>query len=184
MRRFPAVLSLFALFVSCEEETPDAPEEPRSGKAGTQFYYVEFIDKDSSTDSRRSIQFAKRLLLNHGCYYTAEPRGQNHLQGALLTDSIDLSVMDGHFPEIHHFRDISEYDPSDKAAVKIVITYNKPLGDTLPNFDFRGYEKLGHAEWQPVHNPGNFCYHHHPKDMPEKEIGPWMWETIVLLTFK
>jgi hypothetical protein len=178
MMRFYTVLIVFAFLTSCKEEA-------HPGKANDQFYYLEFVDQDSTAISKGTIAAIKqRLIGGGGYYYGANPHGGEWIRGIGYTDSADVAMMDEHFLQVHRFRDISEYKTSDVNAEKIVITIHSPNKDKLNNFDFHSYKKLGREEWQPVFNPGNFQFSHPNPEGQEKDLGVWMSELIVRLTFK
>jgi hypothetical protein len=65
-----------------------------------------------------------------------------------------------------------------------VITFHSPGKDQLYNFDFQSYKKLSRAEWQSVFNPGNFRFPNKNPEGQEKDLSSWMFDRIVLLTFK
>lgn len=177
MRPFHAFLVLFALLASCNEKAVTA-------KAGEQNYYLEFINRDGSNVSEWTIKAVKKKLLGKGYYYGAEPEGSQGIRGIGYVDSVNMAMMDEHFEKVHRFRDISEYDASDKDAEKIVITYNPPGKNEVTNFNFHAYKKLGHDKWQSVFNPGNFRFSSAHTEGQEKDLGVWMSDLIVKLTFK
>lgn len=172
--RFCSFLLVFAFLTSCENKAV-------SGKAADKFYYLEFVDKDNSDLSKAAISTIREQILGRCYYYGAK---HNTLQGMNIGDSVNASELDKYFPEVHCFRDISEYDSTDVNAEKIVITYNKPDQNNLPNFNVHAYKKLGHSEWQSVFNPGNFRFHTANPEGREKDISVWMFDLIVKLTFK
>lgn len=172
--RFCVILLTFSIFASCKEKV-------LSGNAADKFYYLEFIDKDNTSLSKATISTLKQRILGR-CYYYGAKR--NTLQGMNFGDSVNTAESDEYFPEVHCFRSISEYNSSDVDAEKIVITYNQPDHNKFPNFDFRSYKKLGHKEWQSVHNPGNFRFHNANPEGQEKDLSVWMFDLIVMLTFK
>jgi hypothetical protein len=177
MRPFLAVLLILALLASCKGEAP-------ATKAGEQNYYLEFINRDGSNVSEWTIKAVKKKLIGKGYYYGAEPHDSQWIRGIGYVDSAEITMLDEHFTKVHRFRDISEYDASDKDAQKIVITYHPPGKNEVANFSFHAYKKLGHKKWQSVFNPGNFRFSSTHSEGQEKDLGVWMSELIVKLTFK
>jgi hypothetical protein len=87
------------------------------------------------------------------------------------------------FLNIHRFKNYIANSSEDSDIEKIVIFYNKPIGDTVPNFNYRSYKKRGHPDWQSSSNPGNFAFKG-TGDFEEKDIANWIVNILVLLTFK
>ena len=177
MGRFHALLMIFVLVVSCQEKAVTTT-------ANEQNYYLEFINRDGSNVSEWTIKAVKKKLLGKGYYYGAEPGGSQWIRGIGYVDSVNMAMMDEHFTKVHRFRDISEYEDSDKDAEKIVITYNPPGKNEVTNFNFHAYKKLGHKKWQSVFNPGIFRFSSAHTEGEEKDLGVWMSDLIVKLTFK
>jgi hypothetical protein len=177
MTRFYVFLLVLALSASCGNE---AVKE----KAEEQNYYLEFVNLEGSNVSEWTIRAVKQKLVGKGYYYGAEPHAGQWIRGIGYVDSANMALLSEHFTKVHRFRDISEYDPSDKDAEKIVITYNPLTKNDIANFNFHSYRKLGGDEWQSVFNPGNFRFSHAHPEGQEKDLGVWMSELIVKLTFK
>lgn len=177
MGRFCVFLLVLGLSVSCGNERA-------AGKAEEQNYYLEFVNLEGSNVSEWTIKAVKRKLVGKGYYYGAEPYAGQWIRGVGYVDSADMVLLSDHFTKVHRFRDISEYDPSDVDAQKIVITYNPLNKDEIANFNFHAYEKLGGKEWQSVFNPGSFRFTHAHPEGQDKDLGVWMSELIVRLTFK
>jgi hypothetical protein len=176
MRSFFVFLGVFAVLSSCREK-------PVIKKAPEKNYYLEFKSEPGAEWGASTILLTKRNLLGAKYYYGAPPHMAEWIQGVGYADSVDVSELDEHFRQVHHFRDISEYKESDAEAEKIVITWRKPKNG-LANFDFHSYRKLGSDKWQSVFNPGNFRYHTAHPEAPDKDYSEWMSKLIVDLTFK
>lgn len=174
MARFYVFLLVFAFSASCGEK-------PRATKADEKNYYLEFVDLENSYNSKLVIRFAKNRLLGRGFYYGAK-QDDRWIHEA-FADTVNSTWLDKDFQQVHNFNDISKYDSTDVNAEKIVITYHKPLKGNVANFNFLAYRKLGHKEWQPVFNPGNFR-NGGPFEAREKDLGVWLGDLIVKLTFK
>ena len=181
MARFYVFLLVLAFSASCKKSTP-------AGKAEDKFYYLEFVDRDGTVISKRTIKAIKQKLIHRGgYYYGVKQHAGEWIRGIGFNDSVDVSNLDEHYISVHRFKDISEYDAADTDAEKIVITIHPINKDKLNNFNFRSYKKSaaaeGHKEWQPVFNPGNFR-NEGPFEAREKDLGVWMSDLIVQLTFK
>jgi hypothetical protein len=174
--------------ISCQNSSESSAELVKTIQTDQQvenvFFYVEFINLDSTSESINPFEQVKKELFNNG--YILGKETSNDWQGIRKIDTTDyilLQDIDKNRPNIHRFRDFSEYNSSNGNFEKIVITLNNPVNDTIPNFNFHSYKKLGHDNWQSVFNPGNSRYTE--SNMPnETEFANWMIEHIVLLTFK
>lgn len=171
------ILLVLAFSASCRKNATES-------KTDEQNYYLEFINHDGSNVSEWTIKAVKKKLIGKGYYYGAELYEGQWIRGIGYVDSATIFMLDDHFTKVHRFRDISEYDPSDVNAEKIVITYNALTKDDVANFNFHSYKKLGHDEWQSVFNPGNFRFSRSRPEGEEKDLGVWISELIVKLTFK
>jgi len=185
-RIFFAYISVCVLLTSCQNNSQSSVESnnniPPNEQVEDKFFYIEFVNLDSTNEYINSIELVKKELLNNG--YIAGKENNNDWQGIRKIDPVEhilLNEIDENHPNIHRFRDFSEYDSNNGDIEKIVITINKPINDTIPNFNYRSYKKLGHENWQSVTNPGNFRY---DNTFDEAKFANWMIETITLLTFK
>lgn len=180
-RIFFLYMSVVFLLISCQDSS-------KSAKANEQvedeILYLEFVNLDSTSVSINTIEQVKEELFNNA--YFAGKEINSDWQGIRKLDAdeqIKPQDIDQYHQYIHKFRDFAEYDVKDGAIEKIVITLNKPINDTIPNFNYRSYKKLGHADWQSVFNPGNFRYKE-SNTYTKDQLTPWMIKIIVLLTFK
>jgi hypothetical protein len=181
-------LTIVIFLISCQNSSESSAELVKTIQTDQQvenvFFYVEFINLDSTSESINPFEQVKKELFNNG--YILGKETSNDWQGIRKIDTTDyilLQDIDKNRPNIHRFRDFSEYNSSNGNFEKIVITLNNPVNDTIPNFNFHSYKKLGHDNWQSVFNPGNYRYTE--SNMPnETEFANWMIEHIVLLTFK
>jgi hypothetical protein len=181
-------ISVVFFLISCQNSSESSVELDKNIQTDEQveniFFYVEFINLDSTSESINPFEQVRKELFNNG--YILGKETSNDWQGIRkidATEHIMLQDIDKDHPNIHRFRDFSEYDSSNGDIEKIVITLNNPVNDTIPNFNFRTYKKLGHNDWQSVSNPGNFRYTE-SNNPTETDLANWMIEHIVLLTFK
>lgn len=181
-------ISIVFLLISCQNTEKSSLESSNNIEGDNQvedkFFYVEFIHPEDSIAYGNSIELVKKKLLKNG--YIAGKDFENGHQGIRKIDSdeyITIRDVNKYQHNIHKFKDFSKYDPNDGDIEKIVITVNKPINDSIPNFNFRSYKKLGHEDWQSTFNPGNFRYIE-KKTFDESKFANWMSEIIVLLTFK
>ncbi|HEX8576609.1 MAG TPA: hypothetical protein VF677_09990 [Flavobacterium sp.] len=180
--------SLFALFatlifIACENKKPGKPETIKP-LVENKFYYVEFVDLEHSSLSQKTVALVKSRLFRKG--YILGSSGQKttdwpKVKETDTTSQVQLQNLDESHQSIHRFKDYSEYNPEDRDAIKVVITYNKPDG-AIPNFSFRGYEKLGYPEWQPRF--GTSFWLKKTKTFTEEELADWMVYEISGYTFK
>ncbi|KAB7531037.1 hypothetical protein F8C76_05940 [Flagellimonas olearia] len=189
MRRiFYISLSAAFLLTSCKNISQSSIESGKKIQAVEQaedkFFYIEFVNLDSTNIYRNSIDLVKKELLNNG--YIVDKENNNDWQGIRKIDKSEHIILDEiseYHPNIHRFINFSEHDSNNGDIEKIVININKPINDTIPNFNYCSYKKLGHEDWQSVFNPGNFRYRE-SNAFNESELANWMIKTIVLLTFK
>lgn len=181
-------MSVTFLLISCKHSSQSSKKSDENIQAIEQvenkFFYVEFVNMDSTNKYKNSIDIVKKELLNSG--YVANKEVNNDWQGIRKIDEskhIILENISEYHPNIHRFIDFSEYDSNKGNIEKIVINFNKPINDTIPNFNYRSYKKLEHEDWQAVFNPGNFRYIEN-NEFNESELANWVTRTIVLLTFK
>lgn len=181
-------LSVVFLLVSCQNNSQSLIDVNKNNQTIKQvedkFFYIEFINLDRKNTYRNIVEELKKELYNNG--YINSKKSDNDWQGIRkvnIAEHINLQDIDKYHPNIHKFRDFSEYDSSSEDIEKIVITLNKPINDSIPNFNFRSYKKRGHEEWQSIFNPGNFRYME-KQTFNESEMTNWMIKTIVSLTFK
>lgn len=180
--------SLFALCVSlvfitsCQNNKSDTTEKTQP-EVANKFYYVEFVDSNNSSLTQHTISLVKSRIFNKGYILTQESNDWQGIKEIDTTEQVELNNLSQPHQSVHRFRNFSEYAPDNNDVEKIVITYNKPLNDSIPNFNFQSYKKLGHPDWQSVFNPGNFQFNGTEK-ATEKELADWMVKQIVILTFK
>jgi len=167
---------------SCQNNKPGTSETTKP-EAENKFYYVEFVDSNNSSMSQKTISLVKSRIFNKGYILAAESNDWQGIKEIDTTEQVELNELSRPHQKIHRFRDFSGYDQDNNDVEKIVITFNKPLNDSIPNFNYQSYKKLGHPNWQSVFNPGNFQFKGIEKSR-EKELADWMVERIVLLTFK
>ena len=136
----------------CQNKKQTFSKNPKL-KAKGEYFYVKFVDLDNSILSQKTIRQVKKRIFN----------------------------LKNPHQNIYMFRDISEYNLEKKDIEKIVITYNKPINNTVPNFNFRSYKKRGYPEWQSIYNPGNFRYDQ-KKNYTETELSDWIVNHISILT--
>ena len=183
MKRF-----LFALFVSlvfmtsCQNQKSDSKEKTKP-EVAKKFYYVEFVDSCNSPLSQNTISLVKSRIFDKGYILTEESNEWQGVKEIDTTELVELNNLSKSHQSVHRFRSFSEYNSDNADVEKIVITYNNPLNDSIPNFNYQSFKKLGYSEWQSVFNPGNFKYNGTAKPT-EIELADWMVEQIVLLTFK
>lgn len=180
---------LFTLFASlifinsCENKKPSKPETTKP-LIENKFCFVEFVDLENSSFSQKTIALVKSRLFTKGYilgYFDQKTRDWPELKEIDTTDEVQIQNLDEFHQNIYRFKDYSEYNPKDKDAPKVVITYNKPDG-TIPNFSFRGYEKLGHPDWQ--RRSGTGFWFKKTKEFTEKELADWMVDRISGYMFK
>lgn len=148
------------------------------------FYYVEFIDMDNTNTSQKVIMQVKLEIFANRYIAGIEENDWQGIRKTEPNEKINIADLNKYHPNIHQFRNFSEYNSNQiEDFEKIVITYNKAIENTIPNFNFRSYRKLGHEEWQSVFNPGNFRYKE-KQDFSENDLAEWIIDHIVLLTFK
>ncbi len=188
-RKIITYLSVIFLLISCQNNSQSSVEFNKNTLADEQVknknYYIEFISLDSANKYINIIEQVKNELYNNG-YIVSQENTNNNWQGIRkidTTEHIIIRDVDKHHPNIHKFKDLSEYNLNDKDVEKIVITFNKPINDTIPNFNYHSFKKLGHDDWQSVFNPGNFR-HEEKSTFNETELANWVIRHIVLLTFK
>lgn len=177
MKKLKPLIVLLFIFTSCVS----CREKPAEEKIPDKNYYLEFVNEGGPGMQEWTIKAVKRHLFGSRYIYTDALRDN---KWAIGNDSTDVSRLDDHPAAVHHFHDISEYTESDKEAEKIVIIFRKRNKNKLYNFDFHSYRKNGGEEWQSVYNPGNFCFPYPNPEGMDKDLGVWMSDLIVKLSFK
>tara|TARA_R110000764_G_scaffold69482_1_gene143792 strand:+ start:1210 stop:1779 length:570 start_codon:yes stop_codon:yes gene_type:complete len=181
-------ISVTFLLISCKDSSQSSKASGENMQANEQvtnkFFYIEFVNLDSTKNCRNSIELVKKELLYNG--YVAYKESNNDWYGIRKineSEHIKLEQINEYHPNIHRFLDYLEYDSNNDNIEKIVIDFNKPINDTIPNFNYSTFKKLGHDDWQSVLNAGSFKYKGN-KEYDESELANWIIKTIVLLTFK
>jgi ribosomal protein S8 len=179
----PVILLLISCQNSSEPSTDSNENIQNSEEVKDLFYYMEFVDFENTNNSRNIIEQLKNELYSNGYIATTETNEWQGIRKVNKEELITLKDMDKYQTYIHKFKDISEYNPKNGDLEKIVITLNKPINDTIPNFNYHSYNKRGFKEWQSLKNPGNFRY---TEGIPftESELRNWMINLIIILTFK
>ena len=179
---------LVLFFVSCQNSSASSVQldekNQTEGEVENLFYYVEFINLDDTDESIETLNLLKKELFNNG--YIIGKERNNDWQGIRKINEAErilLKDISKYHPNIHRFKDFSLCNSSSGDIMKIVISLNKPINDTIPNFNFRGYKKRGDKDWQSSYNPGNFRYTK-SNTLNENDFASWMIRYIVLLTFK
>lgn len=164
---FYAILIL--LLSACQDSSPatTTPTEPITNT--DKVFYLEWATTSTTTDYDKTLALVQKALLDNGYVFD---KGVKKVDGSERPTQI-----------IHRFKEMSAYDVEQAEAEKIVLTLNAPIKGLIPNFNYRSYQKKGHADWQSVFNPGNFRY---PQEQPfeANKLANWMVERIVLLTYK
>lgn len=174
------------LFISCQNRAKSFQDSNKNIEVALEdkFFYLEFIYPKGSSKHLNTIELVKKELFYNG--YIVSKDFDNEWQGVrkiAVDENITIQDTRKYYTDIHRFRAFSQYNSNDKEVEKIVITLNKPINDSIPNFNFRSYKKFGHENWQSVFNPGNFRFENR-KTFDENEYVNWMIERITLLSFK
>ena len=175
------IVSIVLLSISCREGENGVENDAALNE---KYFYVEFINQADSGIYPNTGELVKEVLFGGDYVMSNEGEVRHHGVSKIdLEGQVGIQEVDRDHPNIHKFRDFSTYDENDREAEKIVITLNKPISDSIRNFNIRFYKKLGHEDWQSVANPGNFRYKNGDA-FNEVAFSRWMVEQITLLTFK
>jgi hypothetical protein len=175
------LLTLFVI-ISCQNRQQNGANNTKSS-IENKFYYVEFLDLDNSSISRKTISLIKKRIFAKAYILTSDTNDWQGIKEIDTNELIDISIINKSFQNVHRFKNLCDSNPNDLELEKIVITYNKPQRDTVPNFNYHSYKRRGHAEWQSMANPGNFTYKGNA-DPNEMELANYIINKLVLLTFK
>ena len=164
---FYAVLIL--LLSACQNNAPATTTSTEPITSTDKIFYLEWVTTSSTTDYDKTQALVQKALLDNG--YIFDKRVKK-VDGSERPTQI-----------IHRFKEMSAYNIDQAEAEKIVLTLNAPIEGHIHKFNYRSYQKQGHADWQSVFNPGNFRY---PQEQPFEvdKFANWMVERIVLLTYK
>ncbi len=173
-------LIIFFGLISCNNANKQTDNSDKI--IDTDIFFIEIVDNENSIFSRNVIGKLESKIYNKAFIATNESNDWQGVKAIDFSDEVFYEDLSESHKKIHRFIDISEYSAISD-VVKIIINFNKPLGDTIPNFNYKSYKKLGHPDWQSVFNPGNFRFYE-TETYSEEDIADWMLHLIVLLSFK
>ena len=146
-----------------------------------QTYFIELIDSVQSNKSKKVIEDVHSSLQNKAFVLSLE---NNDWQGIKpYDDKVDLSNLNAYYPEIHTFQALENESKVQEYNVKIKLTYQKQLDDSIPNIRVNMYVRSSdNKNWNQFANPGDFRFN--ADYYKENKQAEWIKRTLVGLTFK